>query len=118
MSSNHAHTMPQTHTHTHTHPPPTHTYTHTLASKQKNTSAPAQVEGAQKVNAALDTITLHANGGKAIVFVNTKAKADEVCVRVCVCVGGKGGVGLLAGVWLVWCGGYFARLKPLQPVFS
>jgi hypothetical protein len=36
---------------------------------------PAQVESSQKINALMDSITMHAAGGKAIVFVNTKVCA-------------------------------------------
>jgi len=37
-----------------------------------------QVEQNQKMNAMMDCMTLYAGGGKTIVFVNTKARADEV----------------------------------------
>jgi superfamily II DNA/RNA helicase len=34
-----------------------------------------QVSPSEKVTALMDAITLHANNGKAIVFVNTKVRA-------------------------------------------
>ena len=40
------------------------------------------MEQAEKQNALLDIITLYGQGGKAIVFVNTKARAEEVCEAV------------------------------------
>ncbi|KAJ9516500.1 hypothetical protein QJQ45_011154 [Haematococcus lacustris] len=36
------------------------------------------VESAQKVNATIDAMNLHAAGGKTIVFVNTKVMADQL----------------------------------------
>ncbi|KAF5828318.1 P-loop containing nucleoside triphosphate hydrolase protein [Dunaliella salina] len=41
-----------------------------------------QVEYNQKINALMDAITMHAANGKTIVFVNTKARANEVCDSV------------------------------------
>uniref|UniRef100_A0A6S8LJW3 RNA helicase n=1 Tax=Dunaliella tertiolecta TaxID=3047 RepID=A0A6S8LJW3_DUNTE len=41
-----------------------------------------QVEHNQKMNALMDAITMHAANGKTIVFVNTKARANEVCDNV------------------------------------
>jgi hypothetical protein len=41
-----------------------------------------QVEMSQKVNALLDAITMHAAGGKTIVFVNTKV-CECLCKRDC-----------------------------------
>jgi ATP-dependent RNA helicase DDX21 len=49
------------------------------------TTPPLQVDGQQKVSALMDLLRMYgnaANGGKAIIFVNTKARADEVNVAV------------------------------------
>jgi len=47
-----------------------------------STSSCPQVNYTEKMNALMDAITLHANGGKTIVFVNTKVRESAgVCSR-------------------------------------